>query len=166
MDTKDTRQTYKQYKERQQRLKLNSSYNTKIETAANKIQDLYEQLSRIQAEIDATNEIHQQLKDEKYREMLRQYNRKDVIKDVINFGEKTTSSRDDVTHIKNACSNGVNKSTVNLETIEKIISVDEDIANEIPHTNFIGDLLDNLGKGTKFPSEKNKENEEDDVNGT
>ena len=163
MDTKDTRQTYKQHKERQQRLKLSSSYDVEIEKNANEIQDLYEQLSRIQAEINAKNEIHQQLQDEKYREMMRQYNSKELIEEIVEFSKKTTCSRDYINDIKDTCSTGVNETTVDLDTIEKLVSMDENISKEIPHTNFIGDLLSNCGVGFKFPSENKKE---DDVNGT
>ena len=63
----------------------------------------------------------------------------------------------------NTCSDGVNETTADLDMIEKLVSVEENIAKEIPHANLIGDLLSNLGGGVKFPSEKN---EEDDVNGT
>lgn len=163
MDAKDIRQTHKQYKERQQRLDISHSYDIKIANTANELHDLYEQLSRIQAEINAKNEVHKQLKDEKYREMMRQYNHEKVIKDIVNFGEKTTCSRDFIKHIKDTCSDGVNETTADLDMIEKLVSVEENIAKEIPHANLIGDLLSNLGGGVKFPSEKN---EEDDVNGT
>ena len=44
MDTKDTRQTYKQYKERQKRIAIKKSYDDKLEQSSNKIEDLYLQL--------------------------------------------------------------------------------------------------------------------------
>ena len=163
MDSKDIRQTHKQYKERQQRINISHSYDTKIANTANEIHDLNEQLNRIQAEINAKNEVHQQLKNEKYREMMRQYNHEKVIKDIVHLGEKTTCSREFIKDIKDICSDGVNETTTDLDTIEKLVSVEENIAKEIPHANLIGDLLSNLGGGIKFPSEKN---EEDDVNGT
>ena len=89
MDSKDIRQTHKQYKERQQRINISHSYDTKIANTANEIHDLNEQLNRIQAEINAKNEVHQQLKKEKNREMMRQYNHEKVIKDIVHLGEKT-----------------------------------------------------------------------------
>lgn len=163
MDTKETRQTHNQYKKRQKRLDISHSYDIKIENNANEIHDLNEQLCRIQAEINAKNEIHQQLQDEKYRELLRQYNSKDLIEEIVEFSEKTTCSRKFIKDIKDTCSTGVNETTVDLNTIEKLVSMDENISKEIPHTNIIGDLLSSFGGSVKFPSEKN---EEDDVNGT
>ena len=89
-----------------------------------------------------------------------------TIEETIELAEKTTCSRDSIREIQNACSTGINVSTVDLDTIDKLIDIEQDICNEIPHTNFISDLLIRRGGHTKFPSEKNDVNEEDDANGT
>ena len=88
-----------------------------------------------------------------HREMLRQYNKDNTIEETIELAEKTTCSRDSIREIQNACSTGINVSTVDLDTIDKLI-------------DFISDLLIRRGGHTKFPSEKNDVNEEDDANGT
>ena len=157
MDTKDTRQTYKQYKERQKRIAIKKSYDDKLEQSSNKIEDLYVQLEQIKAALN--NQIET-------RQMLRQYNKDNTIEETIELAEKTTCSRDSIREIQNACSTGINVSTVDLDTIDKLIDIEQDICNEIPHTNFISDLLIRRGGHTKFPSEKNDVNEEDDANGT
>ena len=160
MDTKDTRQTYKQYKERQKRIAIKKSYDDKLEQSSNKIEDLYVQLEQIKAALNNQIETRQQIRNEMHREMLRQYNKDNTIEETIELAEKTTCSRDSIREIQNACSTGINVSTVDLDTIDKLIDIEQDICNEIPHTNFISDLLIRRGGHTKFPSEKN------DVNGT
>ena len=57
MDTKDTRQTYKQYKERQKRIAIKKSYDDKLEQSSNKIEDLYVQLEQIKAALNNQLEI-------------------------------------------------------------------------------------------------------------
>ena len=166
MDTKDTRQTYKQYKERQKRIAIKKSYDDKLEQSSNKIEDLYVQLEQIKAALNNQIETRQQIRNEMHREMLRQYNKDNTIEETIELAEKTTCSRDSIGEIQNACSTGINVSTVDLDTIDKLIDIEQDICNEIPHTNFISDLLIRRGGHTKFPSEKNDVNEEDDANGT
>lgn len=163
MDTNDTRQTYKQFRERKQRIDISQAFDNKIEKNSNEIQDIDEEIERLNTLRNEKLKIKQQLHTEKHQEMLKQYNQDELIKEIIKLGEKTTCSRDFLSDIKNACSTGVNITTVNLNTIEKLVSIDEDIYNQIPHTNIIGDMLNNFGKKIDFPGEKE---EEDDANGT
>lgn len=90
MDTKDTRQTYKQYKERQKRIAIKKSYDDKLEQSSNKIEDLYVQLEQIKAALNNQIETRQQIRNEMHREMLRQYNKDNTIEETIELAEKTT----------------------------------------------------------------------------
>ena len=123
MDTKDTRQTYKQYKERQKRIAIKKSYDDKLEQSSNKIEDLYVQLEQIKAALNNQIETRQQIRNEMHREMLRQYNKDNTIEETIELAEKTTCSRDSIREIQNACSTGINVSTVDLDTIDKLIDI-------------------------------------------
>ena len=88
MDTKDTRQTYKQYKERQKRIAIKKSYDDKLEQSSNKIEDLYVQLEQIKAALNNQIETRQQIRNEMHREMLRQYNKDNTIEETIELAEK------------------------------------------------------------------------------
>ena len=79
--------------------------------------------------------------------------------EIVNYASQTTFSRSILEDIKNTCGYGINEDNVDLSLIEKISLAEEKINKEVRHTNFIGDILAEVGHNTKFPSEG------DDLNG-
>ena len=163
MATNDIKQTHKQYNERKQRIKTSQEYNDRIEKNVNEIYDIDKEIKRLTSLKEKKLITHQKLKDEKYHKMLSLYNHSELITEIIEFTKNTTYSRTIINDVEKASKNGINVDTINSDTLEQIISMDNKILKEIPHTNIIGDLLNNFGETIKLPGENN---EEDDKNGT
>ncbi len=154
MAAKDIFQTHKEFKERNKRLKIKQSYEELENIKLNEIADIDEEIEKLKSLIAKKKEEYNEISLEKLKELSKEYNDKDLINRIIELAKYTTYSHSNIEDIKNLCATGINTDNTDWDLIEKITLAEESINDEIRHTNYVSDILNDFGNNINLPNGK------------
>lgn len=154
MAAKDITQTHKEFKERDKRLKIKQSYVDQENAKLNEIKDIEDEIKKLKSIKKEKRKEYNDISTKKIKELSKIYNSKDLLNKIVELASHTTCSRSNIEDIKKMGELGINIDNVNLDILEKITLAEEIINDEIKHTNYIGDILDEFGSVIKLPGGK------------
>lgn len=154
MAAKDITQTHKEFKERDKRLKIKQSYVDQENAKLNEIKDIDDEIKKLESIRKQKSKEYNDISSRKLKELSKIYNNKTLLKRIKELALQTTYSHSNIEDIEKIGDLGINSDNVNWDIIEKITLAEESINDEIKHTNYIGDILDEFGSVIKLPCGK------------